>query len=580
MSVVAPRLLDANALRRRLVRLYGEQADAALQMLMDRVHAFQVQLSAVPAAAAPWDQTDVVLITYADQVSSSSNDQRPLATLLEFFRQWQLAELINTVHFLPFFPYSSDDGFSVIDYRSIDPAVGDWSDVHRMGDECYLMFDFVMNHCSQGSQWFQDYLAGAEPFDRFFIEVDPAVDLSAVTRPRSLPLLHEFATSRGPRWVWTTFSQDQVDLNYAEPQLLAEVMQILLEYVSHGARIIRLDAIAYLWKEIGTSCIHLPQTHEVVKLLRQVLEAVAPQVLLLTETNVPHAENVSYFGDGDEAHMVYQFSLPPLLLDAFLHQDAGPLKRWLAGWESPPAGATYFNFTASHDGVGVRPLEGQVEIERLQSLVTKIKARGGRVSTRRQPDGSDSPYELNISYFDALADETGDSELQLRRFLTSQAMMLALQGMPAIYFHSLVGTPNDEAAVAASGIPRRINRHKYTLDELTAALDDSGSIQRQVFDGMRQLLRVRIAELAFHPQAEQRFVALDEPDVVAFERRAPSGERILVVANFAGDVVHIDPPAGYETATNLLGELSLASAQTWTLQPAEIAWMKGADADG
>jgi len=120
-------------------------------------------------------------------------------------------------------------------------------------------------------------------------------------------------------------------------------------------RIARLDAVAFLWKELGTNCLHLPETHELVKLFRDVCEIVAPRAIILTETNVPHAENVSYFGQGDEAHMVYQFSLPPLLLHAFITGNGQYLTHWASGLEPPPAGCTFFNFTASHDGVGVRP---------------------------------------------------------------------------------------------------------------------------------------------------------------------------------------------------------------------------------
>ena len=321
-----------------------------------------------------------------------------------------------------------------------------------------LMFDLVLNHVSRRSQWFQRYLEGSSPYDRYFIEVDPQADVSQVTRPRSLPLLTPVQTARGERHVWTTFSADQMDLNFAEPAVLLEMLDLLLFYAAEGARIIRLDAIAYLWKKIGTSCIHLPQTHEVVKLMRSVLADVAPHVLLLTETNVPHAENIAYFGAGDEAHMVYQFSLPPLLLDALVSEDATSLMRWLAALKPPPSGNTFFNFTASHDGIGVRPLEGLVPEERIAQLSAAVRARQGHVGTRRDAHGNDKPYELNITYLDALRDDAGAfSPAQIQRFLTSQAVMLALQGIPGVYFHSLVGTPNDVAAVPREAASRVVS---------------------------------------------------------------------------------------------------------------------------
>ena len=313
-----------------------------------------------------------------------------------------------------------------------------------------------------------------------------------MTRPRSLPLLSEFETSRGRRHVWTTFSADQVDLNFAEPEVLREMTEVLLQYVQQGARIIRLDAIAYLWKQIGTSCIHLPQTHAVVKFLRELLAGTAPDVLLLTETNVPHAENISYFGDGDEAHLVYQFSLPPLVLDAWLNEDARPLVRWLAELAPAPPGATFLNFTASHDGIGVRPLEGLVPVERFLRLADTIRARGGMISTRHGPDGRDLPYELNVTYFDAVTEPgSRDTDLQVRRYLGTQALMLALRGIPAVYFSSLFGAGNDVAGAQQSGQARRINRRKFSSDELNTALERPESREARVLAGYRRLLAVR-----------------------------------------------------------------------------------------
>jgi len=514
-----------------LTRLYADRGEETLQAILalaDR-HA-----AALPAhAPRRWDHRDVVLIAYGDQVQMPP--EPTLHTLCRFLADHGLDRIINTVHILPFCPYSSDDGFSVIDYRAIDDALGDWSDVQRLGQHVELMFDLVLNHVSQHSEYFQAYRRGQPPYDRFFIEVDPNTDLSAVTRPRSLDLLTKVETDRGTRHVWTTFSDDQIDLNFAEPAVLLEMLDVLLFYVAQGARIVRLDAIAFLWKRIGTDCIHLKETHLVVKLMRLLLDAWAPHVLLLTETNVPHRENVSYFGDGDEAHMVYQFSLPPLLLDALLQQDAGPLHAWLSDLEATAAGTTFLNFTASHDGVGVRPLEGLVPPERLEALVAAVRARGGRVSTRSNPSGADTPYELNISYFDALGEPEGLSpELHVRRFLASQAIMLALRGVPAVYFHSLMGTPNFDAGVEQSGQPRRINRRKYRLDELVDAVFAEGAPQAMVFEGYQRLLAARIAEPAFHPDGAQRILPLNDPAVLALVRTCPQRQRhVLVAANLS-----------------------------------------------
>ena len=564
---------DWSRIETRLERLYGEKASQAAEALaasLDRVGL------ASPCAADggdPWSERDVVLIAYGDQVRSEGSN--PLRTLHRFLTEWDLPKLLNTVHFLPCFPSTSDDGFSVVDYRKVAPELGTWEDVDAIGEDCQLMLDLVLNHLSQASEWFQKYLAGEAPYDRFFIEVDPMTDLSEVTRPRSLPLLSEFKTNRGQRWVWTTFSRDQVDLNYGEPAVLVEMLGILLEYISHGARIIRLDAIAYLWKEIGTHCIHLPETHEVVKLMRDVLKQVAPHALLLTETNVPHEENISYFGDGDEAHLVYQFSLPPLLLDAFLNDDAVPLKHWLKNLQSPPSGTTYFNFTASHDGVGLRPLEGHVDADRLQNMVDKVRALGGAVGTRRQANGNDTPYELNVSYLSALAPTDGNLHDHAQRFLTTQTIMLALQGVPAIYFHSLVGTENDLRGMQESGIPRRINRRKFALTELNERLRSEGSLSQLVFDGIRKILEVRTDQPAFHPESEQRYYESHSEQVLCFERiPRQTGPSIFVAANFGEEKTVIDLPPGYHAAKDLLDPETVVQQGQLSLAAAQIVWLE------
>jgi len=573
----------ANRIAARLTRLYGERAAETLAAVESLCAS---HVAACPAAQPKkWDQRDIALITYGDMVQSEG--EPALATLRRFLHHRALDDLFSTVHLLPFFPYTSDDGFSVVDYRRVDPPLGDWSHVQAIGKRVDLMFDLVLNHVSRSSVYFQKYAAGEAPFDRFFIEVDPATDLSKVTRPRPHPLLTEVQTSRGPRHVWTTFSDDQMDLNFAEPAVLLEMLDVLLSFVRRGARIVRLDAIAYLWKEIGTNCIHLPQTHEVVKLLRDVVSAVAPHVLLLTETNVPHAENVSYFGDGDEAHMVYNFSLPPLLLDAFLQRDVGPLTRWLKGLSEPPPGCAYFNFAASHDGVGVRPLEGLVSHERFDALVAACQQRGGRVGLKTNPDGSKSPYELNITYFDALGPAPGDrfppgDEAHVRRFLASQAIVLALKGVPGIYFHSLVGTPNDTRAVEETGINRRINRRKYGFDELTAILRAAGSPQHAVFEGFRHLLAVRRDQPAFHPDAKQTVIDTGDGAVFGFFREftvasnEEAGQRILVLANTADQPKQIVPhlPPGGKLTRDLLSSTATVEPHTVQLRPHQAAWLE------
>lgn len=521
-----------------------------------------------------WDEKDVVLITYADQVQD--NVGTALEAQRRFLLDHRMQDYLSCVHLLPFCPYTSDDGFSVVDYLKVDAASGSWGDIASLGESFDLMFDLVLNHASQKHEWFQKYLAGEEAYENFFIDQDPSADLSKVVRPRSLPLLTKFPSSSGDRHIWTTFSDDQVDLNYSNPRVMLRMLEVLVEYARRGARIIRLDAIAFLWKEVGTNCLHLPETHAAVKLMRRLLDLVVPGTIVLTETNVPHQENLSYFGNGsDEAHMVYQFSLPPLMLDAIHSGDTSVLQDWLAGLSPPSSEATFFNFTASHDGVGVRPLEGIVPDERLAQLVRAVEDRGGRVSTRRTAEGTDKPYELNLTYLSAVSGAGSQSAAEhARRFLATQALMMSMQGVPAVYFHSLVGSPNDQVGVEVSGQNRRINRHKYQRSELESALARPEGIQRRVFDGYRRLLAVRRNQKAFHPNASQEVLDLPTDGIIGFRRTADTGEPLTVIANLSNEPKSIShQQVGHGVCFDELAEERIYGGEEVQLHPFQVRWL-------
>ena len=498
-------------------------------------------------------QRDALLITYADQVREPG--VRPLQTLAEFCEA-HLDGLISGVHLLPFYPWSSDDGFSVKDFFAVEPAYGTWDDISELGGRFDLMFDAVLNHLSAQGDWFQRFLRDEPEFRDFFVTVQGHPDLSQVVRPRALPLLTEFATARGPEPVWTTFSADQVDLNFKNPRVLLAVIETLLFYVARGARFIRLDAIAFLWKEIGTPCLHLPQTHAVIQLLRAVLDEVAPGVRLITETNVPHADNLSYFGDGtNEAQLVYNFALPPLVLHSFATGNAGTLTRWAQSLRLPSERVTFFNFLASHDGVGLNPARGLLSEAEIDALVARTLAHGGFISYKHLADGSRLPYELNINYLDALsAPASGETdEIVARKFLTAQAILLSLQGVPGIYFHSLFGSRGDCAAAETSGIPRRINRAKLDRGRLEQELAAPTSLRALVFDGQRELLRMRRAHPAFAPTAPQQVLTLD-PRVFAVRRTSHDGRcEMLCLHNVSGEPVRVPVPG------RAAGELVLAA---------------------
>lgn len=521
-------------LRDHLHRIYGaEVGDRTLPRLVTLLESATGPRERDRPAL--FDETDVVLITYGDQVRES--DRPPLATLRQFLTA-HLGGVVSGVHLLPHYPWTSDDGFAVVDYTAVDPSLGDWQHVEDLGADFRLMLDAVVNHTSAASPWFVRWQCGDPAYADFYLALDGATDVSAVTRPRTSPLLTPVWTNdENPRWVWTTFSADQIDLNYANPEVLLAVTEVLLHYVAHSAGLLRLDAIAFLWKRLGTSCLHLPETHEIIRLWRTALDAVAPGTLIVTETNVPHAENITYFGDGtDEAHLVYQFPLPPLTLATFHGGDATRLREWAATLRQPGPQASFLNFLASHDGIGLRPVEGLLSADEIADLGAAVQARGGRVSYRTQVDGSASPYELNSVYFDALAPKAVDEPLgrQVDRFVSAHAILLALAGVPAIYFHSMFGGRNWPEGVDHTGRSRVINRQRLSRTVLEAELSDPGSLRRTVLNRLRALIAARIREPAFHPTAAQDIL---DPGVAYFgTQRTPAGggQTVVCVQDVSG----------------------------------------------
>ncbi|MEQ3763010.1 MAG: sugar phosphorylase [Alcanivorax sp.] len=521
-----------------------------------------------------WSEKDIILITYGNSIQTA--DETPLDTLATFLRE-RLTGVVNSVHILPFFPYSSDDGFSVIDYYQVNSDWGDWSDVAKVAQNFDLMIDLVINHCSRENLWFVDYIGNHQPYCDYFIEVDAETDVSMVTRPRNTPLLTPVHTHRGVRHVWATFSEDQIDLNFANPDVLLEFIRIYLFYIEQGARFIRLDAVAFLWKQLGTNCLHLKQTHEAVKLLRDVVNFVAPEVVMITETNVPVKENLSYFGESDEAHMVYQFGLPPLVLHALNRGNASFLTDWADDIPVLPEGCSYLNFTASHDGIGVRPVEGILPEREVQDLIDSMHRFGGFVSMKANSDGSESPYEINITLFDAcMGTRRGVDHHQVPRFLCSQAIMLAMQGIPAVYIHSLTASPNDLDHVEQTGRTRSINRRIWDKNELEYLLGNPVTHQAEVFTTLTRMIRIRRDQKAFNPDARQDVIKINT-DLFILKRTSTDGEqRIYAISNVTERILRL-PLASLGFLENGLKDILALESTTideeLVLYPYQTVWL-------
>lgn len=513
-------------------------------------------------------QENIYLIAYGDSIYEEG--KYSLDTLNKFLNN-KVGNVISDVHILPMFEYTSDDGFSVIDYIEIDKKLGEWETIKSFSNDYRLMFDFVANHISKSSKWFKGYLNGDEKYKEYFIKKDNTFDYSKVVRPRTSPIIHDYKGKVEVKTAWTTFSEDQVDINIKHFPVLLETTDILLNYAYNGASSVRLDAIGFLWKESGTTCIHLPQTHSIIQLWRLILDYFKPNTQIITETNVPHKENISYFGDkSNEAHMVYQFTLPPLTLYTLTTHDSTKLTKWARSIDEVSDSATYFNFLASHDGIGMRPTEGILTEEEKQILVDKTTDNGGKVSYKNNPDGSKSVYELNINYLDALINKDVDisEEIQVQKILSAHAILLSFVGVPAIYYHSLLGSKNYYKGVEESGINRRINREKLEYNDICEQLEKN-SRRKKIFNELKKLIELRKQEAVFSPYAKQ--VVLDfGKDVFALKREnEENNEKIIFITNVTHEPKIVK---GDFKGINILSNNEVDNEIR--LLPYEFAWIK------
>jgi sucrose phosphorylase len=579
----------------RLTFLYGETTAKAwfpeLERILKVYHAHKpkrlIEREKHLVPEERFTEKDVVLITYGDLVKREG--ESPLKTLVTLCDT--LLAGVNTVHILPFFPSSSDRGFSIIDFEVVDPNLGSWEDIEELDTRVQLMFDAVFNHVSSKSRYFQEFLNGDPYFKDLFISYRSRDELTPeqrerIRRPRTSDILTEFQSIDGPVHVWTTFSPDQIDLNFKNPETLIRILDVLLVYIRRGADILRLDAVTYLWAEPGTSCASLEETHEIIKLFRDAVELVAPGVALITETNVPHEENISYFGNGhDEAHMVYNFALPPLVLHTFYSEDATALSDWAAGLETPSKTTHFFNFLDSHDGFGVMGVRNILPQEAIDEMIRRAEEHGGMVSYRTDREGGESPYEINITLFSALNNEDDGEELdlQIRRLLAARNISLVLQGVPAAYLLGLIGKRNDVEAALATESKRAINRTILDYDLLVKSYEDPQNKLHRIRE-LGGLVYIRQRHRAFHPNGPQKVLKLSS-GVFALLRISPEGdEHILTLTHVANRVcefqVPLDQVGVSDTEWHDLITEGVRSARDGELpirlEPYEILWLKPA----
>ena len=524
-----------------------------------------------------WNESHSVLITYADSIYK--NGEATLITLRKLLSK-HFGSLSKVVHILPFLKSTSDGGFAVSSYDSLEEKFGGWDDLKSISKNHDLMADLVLNHVSSSHPWVQQFIKSQEPGISNVFSPKQNLDWSNVVRPRSSSLFSQINTDDGPKQVWTTFGPDQIDLNWHNPKMTLEFLNLIITYLSNGIKWLRLDAVGFIWKESGTTCLHLPKAHSIVKLLRVLLNNLLDDGVLITETNVPQKENLSYLITEDEAHMAYNFPLPPLLLEAIITSRADILNLWISDWPQLPFDTTLFNFTASHDGVGLRALEGLMNEQRIKGLLINCEKRGGLVSHRRLSNGEDKPYELNISWWSAMEDSSRDSKrFQFERFILTQLLVMALKGVPAFYLPALLASENDIKSFSMTGQRRDLNREKFKLDNLVSVLNNPESNANKNIKYLGNAMDIRSKLEQFHPSSEMECLSKGRSDIVVI-KRGKGPKSVFAIHNMTENKINYqlddyDLPELIDNDFNMKDFLA-STKYNWkniSLDPFQVIWL-------
>lgn len=445
------------------------------------------------------------LITYADRLAGDLTGLRSLLT-------GPLTGAFTGVHVLPFYTPidGADAGFDPTDHLSVDPRLGGWDDIAGLADTHAVMADIIVNHVSDESPQFLDWVANGarSEFDGMFLtfaSVFPdgatEADLTTVYRPRpGLPLTRLRTGDGRLHLMWTTFTPHQIDIDVEHPAGWGYLRSIVEQLAAAGVRFVRLDAVGYAIKRRGTSCFMLPETLEFVD--RLAAELRRHDITVLVEVHGHHQMQLDIAARVD---LVYDFALPPLLLDALFRGDSGPLRGWLA--IRPHNAVTVLD---THDGIGVidigadptdpsRP--GLLAPELLSDLVEEMHRRSNgtsRLATGAAASNLDL-YQVNCTYFDALG---GDEE----RYLLARLVQCLIPGIPQVYYVGLLAGRNDVDLLRRTGVGRDINRHHYTADEVVEALG------RSVVQRLLRLLRWRAAHPVFTADPTTAFSVGEAPD--------------------------------------------------------------------
>lgn len=462
-------------------------------------------------------KNEAMLITYSDSLGKNMKD-------LKFVLETYFKESIGGVHLLPFFPSTGDRGFAPSDYTTVDPDLGSWEDVDALGEKYYLMFDFMINHISRESKFFQDFKKNHEnsPYKDMFIRVheffppgrptQEDIDL-IYKRKDKAPFQTVHFEDGTTEEVWNTFGEEQIDLDVNKAIVKEFIRETIKDMASHGCSLIRLDAFAYAVKKLDTNDFFVEP--EIWDLLDEVrAEAAKYQVELLPEIHEHYSIQMKI---ADHDYFVYDFALPMVVLFSLYSGKANRLANWLK--MSP---MKQFTTLDTHDGIGVvdaRDLLTDEELDYTSEQLYKVGANVKRVYSSEKYNNLDI-YQINSTYYSALGND--DSSYLLSRILQCFA-----PGIPQIYYVGLLAGENDIELLEATKEGRNINRHYYTLEEI------ENEVERPVVKQLLSLLRFRNTSKAFDLEGKFEILTPDESTIEIVRTSADQQTKARLVANLA-----------------------------------------------
>jgi len=585
-----------------------------------------------------WSQRQVALICYGDHIRSRDPHKTPLQALGEFCRQQFQEEVFSqlTVHLLPIYqsPYK-DGGFDIADPFAVNPAMGNWDDVRSIRQDFQVAVDFVANHLSIASEWFERYMHDDPLYKNFFIGFDDqdAVRhfereyLPKIYRPRPHnPLIAVTKPDGSTRWVYMTFSDHQADVNYSNPFVFLKMLEVLLFYILQGVSMVRLDAIPYLWKEWGTACAHHPKTHALMQLLRLANDLLNPAVKLLAESMEPLADSMRYLSTEQEAkaHLAYNFVPCGVIPHSLFTENASIFQRNLQNFLPPGKGVNWAVVCGlTHDGSSINPCrapksvagEAVLDEEQIDAIAQYYAEHGYREIEVRSALGPNNPQYIPSDYiqmftdthhekprfvnYKTIVDEQGQTHKIVYEAISTYAslfdqdpakivaalgMALALPGIPFTYFTLPFAGLNDFVYYLQTANPRELNRGRVFLEDVMQNLVDQESLTHKVFSVYKKLLRLRVSYPAFHPDGALIPLPADNKTIISFLRASvDKTQYILIVQNVSSAKQEIDIVLAGDIPVTVNVCLDLMSGQSLPvenhtlhleLQPFAIKWFE------